>query len=209
MQRILLSGIAVLALTCGVAAQDTTKEPALKQAAPEAPAQAQGQAPVASPQTQPQNNKMPAPESAARSFTEDATGQVKKATDTRPPLENGVLPGASPDGQAAPAKFSEKNAAADSLPIMAWPLALTQEQRQKIYARVMASEHKAEANLEAEPATILPSTVVLHELPLGLADEAPALRGYKYVKLDDRVVIVSPPNRVVVGEITRDGKQPQ
>lgn len=194
MQRILLSGVAILALTGGAVGFDATKEPSFTLIA---------QAPS---ENAPQNRKMPEPEpeSAARSFTEDATGQAKKAADARAPLENGVLQGASPDGETAPAKFSEKNAEADRLAIMARPLPLTEEQRRKIYARVMEGGQKAEANLPAEPATILPSTVLLHELPKGLVEETPVLRGYKYVKLEDRVVIVSPSNRVVVGEIMRD-----
>jgi len=197
MQRILLSGVAILALTGGAVGFDATKKPS---------STAIAQAPS---ESAPQDRKMPEPESAARSFTEDATGQAKKATDARAPLENGVLQGASPDGETAPAKFSEKNAEADRFAIMARPLPLTEEQRRKIYARVMEGGQKAEANLHAEPATILPSTVLLHELPKGLVEETPVLRGYKYVKLEDRVVIVSPSNRVVVGEIMRDRQEPR
>jgi hypothetical protein len=59
----------------------------------------------------------------------------------------------------------------------------------------------------AEPASVIPSTVALHELPPGIAEEVPVLRGYKYVKVDDRVVIVDPPNRVVVGAITSEPRQ--
>jgi hypothetical protein len=38
----------------------------------------------------------------------------------------------------------------------------------------------------AKPATILPAWVELNALPSGLEDQIPAVRGYKYVKLQDR-----------------------
>ena len=197
MQRILLSSVAVLALTSGAMALDLTKGPS-----PMTVAQAPSE-------NAPQNQKMPDSEKAARSFTEEATGQVQRTTDGRAALENGVLQGGSPDSETAPAKFSEKNAEADRGAIMARPLPLTDEQRQKIYARVMESGQKAETNVKAEPSTILPSTVVLHELPQGVVDEAPVLRGFKFVRLEDRVIIVSPPTRGVVGEFTGDKQAPR
>jgi hypothetical protein len=194
MQRILLSGIALVALAGGAGAF-VAKEPSLAQVA---------QAPSAD---APQNRQMPNPEAAARSFTEDATGQVK-GTDGRAPLENGVLPGTSPDSETAPAKHSARNAEADRPAIMARPLALTDAQRRAIYERVMSGgPQQATEQFTAEPASVIPSTVALHELPPGIADEVPVLRGYKYVKVDDRVVIVDPPNRVVVGAITSEPRQ--
>jgi hypothetical protein len=45
--------------------------------------------------------------------------------------------------------------------------------------------------------------VELWDLPPGVEDQIPAVRGYKFVKGQDKVLLVSPPNRVVVGEITR------
>jgi hypothetical protein len=119
-----------------------------------------------------------------------------------------VVPGTSRDGETAPSKFSDRNAEADRHAIMARPLPLTDAQRRRIYDVIMSGGPKQQtAEIDAKPATILPGTVALHELPPGLADEVPALRGYKYLKNDDRVVIVSPPNRVVVGEIASEAEQ--
>jgi hypothetical protein len=55
----------------------------------------------------------------------------------------------------------------------------------------------------ASPATILPAWVELNALPSGLEDQIPAVRGYKYVKLQDKVLLVLPESRVVVGEVAR------
>jgi hypothetical protein len=55
----------------------------------------------------------------------------------------------------------------------------------------------------AEPAIILPAWVEFSELPPGMEDQIPAVRGYKYVKLQDKVLLVLPESRVVVGEIQR------
>jgi hypothetical protein len=49
----------------------------------------------------------------------------------------------------------------------------------------------------------LPSFVPLQDLPAGMAQEIPLVEGYKFVKLDDRILLVSPATRVVVSEIPR------
>jgi hypothetical protein len=36
-----------------------------------------------------------------------------------------------------------------------------------------------------------------------MEDQIPAVRGYKYVKLQDKVLLVLPESRVVVGEVAR------
>jgi hypothetical protein len=36
-----------------------------------------------------------------------------------------------------------------------------------------------------------------------MEDQIPAVRGYKYVKLQDKVLLVLPESRVVVGELAR------
>jgi Protein of unknown function (DUF1236) len=104
--------------------------------------------------------------------------------------------------QTMPAKFDADVAARDRVPIMARPLPLSAEQKQQIYDSVMNSQLPA-AKTDATPATILPPTVELSALPSGMEEQIPAVRGYKYVKLQDKVLIVDPANRVVVGEIKR------
>jgi hypothetical protein len=108
--------------------------------------------------------------------------------------------GSSP--QTMPAKFDADVAARDRVPIMARPLPLSTEQKQQIYDSVMSTQVPA-AETDASPATILPATVELNSLPAGMEDRIPVVRGYKYVKLHHKVLIVAPANRVVVGEIER------
>jgi hypothetical protein len=109
--------------------------------------------------------------------------------------------GAGPE--TTPAKFNEDVAARDRIPIMARPLPLNDEQKQQIYDRVMNSEQIPVTQTTAQPATILPGAIELSELSPAIDEQIPAVRGYKYVKLQDRVLVVSPSNRVVVGEIRR------
>jgi len=109
--------------------------------------------------------------------------------------------GASP--QTKPAKFDEAVAARDRIPIMARPLPLSDDQKRQIYESVMNNAQSPVAETAAGPATILPDRVELDALPSGLEDKIPAVRGYKSVKLQDKVLLVSPASRVVVGEIRR------
>src|SRR5262249_33203517 len=100
-----------------------------------------------------------------------------------------------------PAKIDESVAERDRIPIMARPLPLSDEQKQRIYASVMNNNQIPVAPISAEPATILPGSVALNALPDGMEEQIPAVRGYKTVKLQDRVLLVSPSDRVVVGQI--------
>lgn len=102
-----------------------------------------------------------------------------------------------------PAKFDEGVAARDGIAIMARPLPLSAEQKQQIYASVMNNDKVAVTQTTAEPATILPAWVEFSELPPGTEDQIPAVRDYKYVKLQDKVLLAIPESRVVVGEIQR------
>jgi len=124
----------------------------------------------------------------------DSAGPTGKAT------PNGPI-GASP--QTMPAKSDEAVASRDRIPIMARPLPLNDDQKKQIYDSVMNSTQVPVAETSAQPATILPSDVALDALPSGLEDQIPAVRGYKAVKLRDKVLLVSPASRVVVGEIER------
>jgi hypothetical protein len=109
--------------------------------------------------------------------------------------------GSSPE--TTPAKFNEDVAARDRIPIMARPLALSDEQKRQIYDRIMNNAEIPVTQTTAKPASILPASVELSELSPPVDQEIPAMRGYKYVKLPDRVLVVSPSNRVVVGEVRR------
>ena len=110
---------------------------------------------------------------------------------------NAGPPGAGP--QTMPATMSPANDQADHTPIMARPLPLTDDQKHRIVAAIGAAP-VAQAN--AKPAQVLPSSVALQDLQQALGDIA-VLHGYKYVNLGDRVIFVTPAERVVVGEIAK------
>ena len=145
-----------------------------------------------------------------REAPEGATKGDTQQSGSEPPHHNngptGDTTSRAPIGagpETTPAKFNEDVAARDRIPIMARPLPLNDEQKRKIYDQVMGNDQIPVAQTTAQPATILPSSIELSELSPEIGEQIPAVRGYKYVKLPDRVLVVSPPNRVVVGEIRR------
>jgi hypothetical protein len=198
MTALLRGGVAAIALAAGIGVVMAQQQPAPSTAVPETSGNARSSSDnVAKPQTAPEQGE---PESTPGHSQTNAglpTGQTDNAV-----FKNGVLnaPGAPKDSQTTPAKFSERNAALDNTPTMAMPLDLTDEQKQQIYATLSAGQ-AAPANIEANPADILPSTVVLRDLPKEIAAEIPAVRDLKYVKLQDKIVLVRAPNRIVVAEI--------
>jgi hypothetical protein len=113
-----------------------------------------------------------------------------------------AVPGAPAESETAPAKWSDKILARDKIPNMARPLVLNDEQKRRIYD-VVRNENKPVASVDAHMAQFLPPSVELFEMPSDLASAIPAVRDLKYVRLDDRVLLVQPPNKVVVDEIKR------
>jgi hypothetical protein len=107
--------------------------------------------------------------------------------------------------QTMPAKFSNTNDTLDRVPIIAWPLGLSDQQRQTIYSAVMADNYApamdaGNLGLTSE----LPTDVALssmHPLPSSIS-EITRVRGLKYVKTKDKVLLVSPEIRIVVDEIS-------
>jgi hypothetical protein len=83
-------------------------------------------------------------------------------------------------------------------------LPLTDEQRGHIFDCIMKMHDAPVADMRAPAAaTALPSSVALQELPAGVTREIPMVEGYKFVKLDDRILLVSPVDRLVVAEMPR------
>jgi len=121
-----------------------------------------------------------------------------------PVLVDGKLavPGAAQDAQTAPAKFSAKNDAIDKTPIMAYPPPLTDEQKRAIYQQVSQGQVPV-ANVDAKPAQQLPASTALQELPADLREQIPAVSDYKFLRLQDKVLLVNPRESIVVGEITK------
>ena len=110
--------------------------------------------------------------------------------------------GASP--QTIPAKFSNTNDTLDRVPIMAWPLGLSEQQRQRIYLAVMADKNAPATDVDDLGRTSeLPTQVALNELhvlPSSIGDIT-QVRGLEYVKTTDKVFLVSPASRIVVDTI--------
>jgi hypothetical protein len=83
-------------------------------------------------------------------------------------------------------------------------LALSDEQRGRIYDSVMRIPDAPVA--QAPPPSVadaLPQGVAMQELPAAVARDVPLVQGHKFVKFDDRIVVVDPASRVVVAMIPR------
>ncbi len=110
-----------------------------------------------------------------------------------------TVPGAPADSQTVPSKFSKRNAELDALPTMAFPLPLTDEQRARI--RAALSKAPVESGTNVHSADLLPSGINVRALSDQLTAEIPAARNLGYVRTPDRILLVSPPSRIVMGEI--------
>jgi hypothetical protein len=108
------------------------------------------------------------------------------------------VPGAPADSQTVPAKFSERNDKIDKLPIMAMPLGLSDAQRRAILDSVKQADRPVQTT-SAKPAEELPIGIEVHDL--GVAANIPEVANLKFVQTPDRVLLVQPSNRIVVGEI--------
>jgi hypothetical protein len=159
---------------------------------------------LASPQQKAQQEKAQQTKEGQAGTTEPSSHTPTARPDESWVFENGRLnvPGAPADSQTVPAKFSERNNALDELPTMAFPLPLTDEQRQRIRAAV--SKVPAES-ANTGLAELLPSSVNVRELPPDLTQGIPATRNLGYVRTSDKILLVSPANRIVVGEIPAQG----
>ena len=108
------------------------------------------------------------------------------------------MPGAPADSQTVPSKVSERNARLDATPIMALPLPLTAEQKQKILASVQSLPI---AQISAKPADLLPQTTEVVELPADLKQAIPVMSDIGIIRTRDKILLVRAPNMVVTGEI--------
>jgi hypothetical protein len=118
---------------------------------------------------------------------------------------NGALavPGAPANTDTVPAKFSEKNAADDKLITLAYTFKLlTDEQRRAIYeglkGQVAGPAFNADIGIE------LPSTIELRPIPNDVDARVPQTKDYRYAVADNRVLLVAPVGRFVVGVFMDD-----
>jgi hypothetical protein len=83
-------------------------------------------------------------------------------------------------------------------------LPLSEEQRGHVFDGIMKIDDAPTAEVAVpEFVTALPSSVALQELPVNVTREIPLLQGYKFVKLEDWILLVSPVDRSVVAQIPR------
>jgi hypothetical protein len=103
-------------------------------------------------------------------------------------------------GDTMPAKFSEKNAADDKLPLGGYRLKhLTDAERQAIYRSVSKAKAEPNRNVHAAVGNQVPNSVALQPLPGEVTAQVPDTRGLKFVTARDKVVLVDPVNMMVVG----------
>jgi Protein of unknown function (DUF1236) len=115
------------------------------------------------------------------------------------------VPGAMPDSDTVPSTMSAKNAADDKLIIIAYTLKnLTDEERRAIYQAL--KDEPAGSAFNADVGTELPAAVELRPMPAQVVAQVPQTRDYQFAVADNRVLLVSPASRIVVG-VFPDGKE--
>jgi len=89
----------------------------------------------------------------------------------------------------------ERSAATRALP-------LSDDQRGLVFLGVINLPDVPEIEL-SRPIAALPAAVALQDLPAMVTSRVPLLRDYKFVKLDDRILLVRPDDRAVMLQIPR------
>jgi hypothetical protein len=141
------------------------------------------------------------PPQAAPQAKQSDGSQAGTQQDGQPFTEGKLTAPGSPQGkQDEPAKFSARNDQIDRTPIMAYPIPLTDEQKRAIFQQLSKSEVSKD-NITAKPAEQVPATLALQELPEEMAAGMPSVRDYKFLRLNDRILVVNPRESIVVGEI--------
>ena len=139
------------------------------------------------------NQPLPGPKDANANAT---TGAASSAPAAAGPI------GAT--GQTMPAKFSARNDTLDRVPIMALPLGLSDQDRQRIYQAAMADKTPAASDAaQLAPAGELDTNQALnetHPLPASVRG-IPGVQTLGYVKTKNKVFLVEPATRIVVDEI--------
>ena len=171
---------------------------------------AQQAAPAPEPQQQEQQEKAQQTPSGKMGKEEPSSHAPSEKPAENSVFVNGVLavPGAPADTDTAPSKFSAKNAGDDKLIILAYTFKLlTDEQRRAIYDGLKGQ--RAGAAFNADIGLELPSSVELRPVPNDVAVRVAQTDGYLYAVADDRVLLVAPVNRVVVGVFMDDVQSPK
>jgi hypothetical protein len=81
------------------------------------------------------------------------------------------------------------------------PLQLTPVQRQTVYRTIRETRvAPAQPTVTYRVGMRVPETTQLYQIPETVAVEVPAVRNYKYMMVNDRVVLIDPATSEVVGE---------
>jgi hypothetical protein len=198
-----LYGVSVLALVAGVGIA-SAQQPAQQPATPaQQPAVNDGKQLQDPKPEQDQKNAQETPSGKLGTIEPSALAPTEKPKDAAV-LVDGKLtaPGSPADSQTVPAKYSPRNAELDELPTMAFPLPLTNEQKQQIYAALSKSNAPV-AEVSAKPADQLSSSVALNDMPADATQQLPWMKDFKFIQLTDKVLLVSAPNMIVIGEISK------
>jgi len=139
---------------------------------------------------------------AAPQIRQNEASEPGKQQDGKP-LTDGKLTGSTQPSEDEPAKFSAKNDRIDNLPIMAYPLLLTDAQKRTISQHMTGGLTPApvSTSINAKPSEQVPATLDLQTLPPEMAASMPSVRDYKFLRLTDRILVVNPRESIVVGEI--------
>ena len=82
------------------------------------------------------------------------------------------------------------------------PLQLSPVQRQTIYRTIVRERvAPAQPTVEYRVGARVPERVQLYSVPQAVAIEVPAIRAYKYMVVNDRVVLIDPATSEVVAEL--------
>src|SRR5690242_8051632 len=105
------------------------------------------------------------------------------------------------------AGMSEATGSIDPAAQTGW-IELSDEQRGFLFLGVMNLTDVPDVEWPDTPSLIglpavLPDSIELQDLPAMVTRKIPIVRPYKFVKLDDRILVVRPDDRVVVSEIPR------
>lgn len=174
------------------------------------PAVAQQPPPAAEPQQQQQQEKAQQTPSGKMGAEEPSSSAPTLKPADNSVFVNGALavPGAPENVDTVPAKFSAKNAADDKLITLAYTFKLlTNEQRRAIYDGLKGQP--AGPAFNADVGVELPPSVELRPVPNDVAARVQQTGDYRYAVAADRVLLVSPVNRVVVGVFMDDVQAPK
>ena len=107
-------------------------------------------------------------------------------------------------GAIRPAFADDETTGSIDRAAIAYALPLSDEQRGFVFLGVMNLPDVPEADVEAPDSAVpLPNWVELQDLPAMVTNTIPLLEAYKFVKLDDRILVVNPQSRAVVSQIPR------